>query len=125
MCTGARYLGGYVGDNESKRHWLRERTLTWEKNISMISETAGKYPQESYAAVVCVIQSEWIFLQCVTWDTGYAFTGVEKMVRETFFPRLSFGRTKNLLPVIGTLSKIPVNKAELGLLNPVTSAQDN
>ena len=55
--TGTRYLGGYIGDDKSKRDWLRERTLTWEKSIKTISKTAGKYPQESYAAVVRAIQS--------------------------------------------------------------------
>ena len=45
VCTSARYLGGYIGENESKCDGLRERTLTWEKNISTISETAGKYTQ--------------------------------------------------------------------------------
>ena len=52
VCTGARYLGGYIGENGSKLDWLRERTRMWEKNISTISKTAGKYTQESYAAVV-------------------------------------------------------------------------
>ena len=66
VCTGAHYLGGYIGYDESKHDWLRERTLAWEKNSNMISERAGKYPQESYAAVVRSIQSEWIFLQRVT-----------------------------------------------------------
>ena len=77
---GARYLGGYTGYNESKQDWLRERKLTWEKNINTISKTAAKFPQESYAAVVRVIQSEWIFLQHLTWDTGDAFAGMEKMI---------------------------------------------
>ena len=81
---GARYLGGYIRENESKRNCLRERTLTWEKNINTISKNAGKYPQESYVAVVRAIQSEWIFLQHVTWDTGDEFTGVEKMILENF-----------------------------------------
>ena len=54
--TVARYLGDYIGDGESKRDWFRERTLTWEKNINTIRKTMGKYPQESYAAVVGVIQ---------------------------------------------------------------------
>ena len=27
VCTGARYLGGYIGGNESKHDWSRERTL--------------------------------------------------------------------------------------------------
>ena len=29
VCMGARYLGGYIGDDKSKRDWLRERMLTW------------------------------------------------------------------------------------------------
>ena len=37
-----------------------------EKNTHTIIKTAKKYPQESYTAVVCVIQSKWIFLQCLT-----------------------------------------------------------
>ena len=76
VCTGTRYLGGYIGDDESKRNWLRERTLTWKKNINIISKTEGKYPHESYVAVVRVIQSGCIFLQCATWDTGDSFSGV-------------------------------------------------
>ena len=58
VCTDAHYLGGFIGDDESKRDWLSERILTWEKNINTIRETAGKYPQESYAVVVRAIQSE-------------------------------------------------------------------
>ena len=55
--TGALYLGGYTGDDDSKRDLLRERMLTWEKNINSIRKTDGKYPQEIYAAVVSAIQS--------------------------------------------------------------------
>ena len=58
VCTGARYPGGYISDDESKRDWLGECTLTWEKNINTIRKTVGEYSQESYAAVVHVIQSE-------------------------------------------------------------------
>ena len=69
---GARYLGGYIRDHESKSDWMRERTLMWEKNINTISKTMEKYAQESYSTVEFTIQSEWIFLQRVTWDTGNA-----------------------------------------------------
>ena len=122
MCTGACYLGGYIGDNKSKRDWLRERTMTWEKNINMIRKTAGKYPQESYSTVVCVIQSEWIFIQCLTWYTGNLFAGVEKMIRETFLPRLFFVKTKTLSLIVGALTMMPFKKSGLEILNPVTSA---
>ena len=55
---GARYLGGYIGDDRSKRDWLRYFMLTWENNSSMKSKTAGKYTKESYAAVVRAIHLE-------------------------------------------------------------------
>ena len=118
--TGARYLGGYIGDDSSKRDWFRERTLMWGNNINTVRKTAGKYPQESYAAVVHVIQSELIFLQCVTWDAGDSFAGVEKNICETFLPRLFFRKTKTLSPAVGAISTMPVNKYGLVLLNPVT-----
>ena len=56
----------------------------------------GKYPQESYYAVVSAIQSEWKFIQCVTWDTGDVFSGVEEIIQETFLPCLFFRNKKPL-----------------------------
>ena len=47
-------------------------------------KTANKYHQESYATVVCVVQSDWIFLQCVTKETVKAFTGLGKLCRKPF-----------------------------------------
>ena len=84
VCTGARYLGGYIGDNNFKSDWMRERTQTREKNIVTIRKTTGKYPQDIYSAAAHAIQSEWIFLQRVTWDTGDTFFGVENMLQGFF-----------------------------------------
>ena len=61
VCTGARYFDGYIGDDESKGHWIKNHTDKWERKNREITEMAGKYPQESYASVVLAIQSEWIF----------------------------------------------------------------
>ena len=90
VCLGACYLGVYIGDNKSKLEWLKDCTETWERNILTIRKTAGKYPQESYAVVVRVIQLEWIFLQRVKTNTEDAFAGVETMIWETSLPRLFF-----------------------------------
>ena len=124
VCMGAYYLGGFIGYGEFKSDWLEECTETWERNIHTISKTAGGNPQESDAVVVCVIQSERIFLQHGTKNTGDAFSGVEKMLWETFLPRLFFAKSKYLSPIVGTLSKMPVKKSGLGLLNPLTSANE-
>ena len=55
VCLGARYLGGTIGDDKSKRDWLRECILTWENNISKITKTVGKNPQDIYSAVIRAI----------------------------------------------------------------------
>ena len=58
VCTEAHYLKGYIWDGDSNSNWLRQRMLTWDKNIGMISKTTRKYTQESYSAVERTIQSE-------------------------------------------------------------------
>ena len=90
----------------------------------MITETAGKYPQESYATVVRAIQVECIFLLHATKDTVYAFDGVEKLLQETFLPRLLFGKSKYLLPIVGTLSTMQAKKSGPILQDPEKSANE-
>ena len=41
-----------------------------EEKIHTISGITWRYPQDSYAVVVRIIQSEWIFLRCVTLEKG-------------------------------------------------------
>ena len=45
VCTGARYLGGYIRDDKSKRSWLKDWMDKWEINIYVITKMVGKYPQ--------------------------------------------------------------------------------
>ena len=51
--------------------------------------------------------------------TGKVFAGLEKVLQETFFPRLFFGKPKTPPPAIGALSTFPVKKYGLGLQNIV------
>ena len=71
--------------------------------------------------MVRTIQSEWIFLQHVTKNTGDAFAGVGGMLWETLLPRLLFAKSKNISPIVGTLSRMMGKKYGLGLLNLVMS----
>ena len=52
-----------------------------------------------------------------------AFGGFEKVVRETFLPRLFFDRSKTLPPVVGAPSMLPL-KIRSGPKNPMTSAAE-
>ena len=98
VCPGARYLDGYTGDEKSKHKWMKEHMERGERKISTISEITGKYLQEIYAVVVHTIQSEWIFLQRVTKNTGETFAVVEIMIRRTSLTRLLFEGKKTSHP---------------------------
>ena len=74
--------------------------------------------------MVRVIQTEWIFIQYITWDTGGEFEVSEKVIKETFLPRKLFRKTKSLSPILGSLSMMTFKKAVLGLLNPVTPEKE-
>ena len=54
-------------------------------------------------------------------DAGQVLEGIEKVLQETFLPHLFFGRLETLLPVVGALIMLLLNKSRLGLYNPVTS----
>ena len=44
--TGARYMSGFIGDEKSKREWLKCRTSKWEGKFCAVTNMAGKCPQE-------------------------------------------------------------------------------
>ena len=88
-------------------------------------KTAGKYLQENYAAVVCAIQLEWVFLQHVTNNAGDTFAVVEISLQETFLPRLFFVKSKYLTPLKVNLSTMSVKKYGLGVQNLVTFVDKN
>ena len=79
---GARYLGGHIGDDESKGCWIKKRTNKWERDIHAVTKTAEKHTQESYAAADRATQLEWIFLQLVPKYTGQAFALMEEFLQE-------------------------------------------
>ena len=43
VCTGAQYIDIFIGGDKSKRDLLEERTKTWERNITNISETSSQH----------------------------------------------------------------------------------
>ena len=123
--TGTCYLGGFIGDNYSKRDCMIDRKLKWENNIRTIRKTADKYHQESYATVVRAIQLHWIFLKHVTKNMVDTFAGMDKLLWEIFLPRHFFRKPKYLPTIVGNLSTTTINKDGPGLQNPVMSANKN
>ena len=49
--TGHRYLGGFIGDVEAERDWLREKIRGWSELVKVLAGVAYKYPQSAYAGM--------------------------------------------------------------------------
>ena len=64
------------------------------------------------------------FLQRVIRDIEKLFAGVGKVLREIFFPRILFVKSKNLPPIVGDLSTSLVNKYGIVPQNHVKSPAD-
>ena len=46
VCTGTRYLRGYIEDDKYKIDWMRKSTPTWEKNIIRVKNCGEISPGE-------------------------------------------------------------------------------
>ena len=55
---------------------------------------------------------------------GYAFAVVEKLLQETFLPRLFLVKYKSLPPIVVTLSTMEIKKSGIGLQYPITSVNE-
>ena len=98
----------------------KSERINGREKFCAVTKRAEKYPQESYPAVDHEIQSEWIFLKCVTKDMRQAFKGLENFLWETLFTCIFFGKLKTLPLIVGSLSIFPINKSRLSLQNDIS-----
>ena len=91
VVLGQRYLGGFIGDTEAEREWLREKLQGWTESVNVLVGVAHKHPQSAYAGLKKSLQQEWAFVQRVTPVVGEAFSPVEEALRDIFVPALFRG----------------------------------
>jgi hypothetical protein len=87
ITTGSRYLGGFVGEEEALRSWIKEKTTLWTPAIHEIASASKNFPQSAYAGLQKSLQQEWQFVQRVVKDSGGSFE-VEEALSKAFLPSL-------------------------------------
>lgn len=60
-----RFLGSFIGPEDSKEGYVEEKVKFWKDAVMKFSEAAKKSPQAVFAAFTKSLQSEWSFLQRV------------------------------------------------------------
>ena len=123
VVTGHRYLGGYIGDGEAERSWLKTKIKGWTESMTILAGVARKHPQSAYAGLQKPLQQEWAFVQRVTPGVRDSFGPVEEALKETFVPAL-FEGLRDGVPERGVTS-LHVKQTGLALPDPYQTASDN
>ena len=88
VVTGRRYLGGFIGKQETEARRIQEKVEGWAESVRTMAGVARKHPQSAYAGLQKSLQQEWEFMQRVTPGIGDAFGPVEEEIATAFLSAL-------------------------------------
>ena len=58
VVTVNRYLGGYIGDREVERSWLKANIKGWTESVTILAGVARKHPQSAYTGLQKSLQQK-------------------------------------------------------------------
>ena len=111
---GEIYLGGFVGNLETKERWIQEKGINMDNLSKKFTEVTNTYPQSAFTGITSSLQHEWTYVQRVTQISGTSFLELDEELDnfiETLFGQVAPPREITSLPVkagglgIPTLSK--------------------
>ncbi len=123
LLTGARYLGGFLGEDSDLEDWIKPKIQEWVRGIEELALVARRFPQTAFAGLAKSFQQEWAFLQRVVPASGPLFQEVETAINQTFLPSL-FSDDCQLPDNFRETSTRPVRHAGLGIPDPTKSGEE-
>ena len=91
IVTRSRYLGGFLGEQETERQWASTKIEVWAESVKTLAGVACKQPQSAYAGLQKSLQQEWAFVQRVSTGIGDEFGPVEEEIAKAFLLALFEG----------------------------------
>lgn len=88
VVSGGRYLGGFVGDEEERKVFLRGKIHIWDECIRRLAGIAVHQPQASYVALTISLKFEWQFIQRVVPDSCPLLSQIQDCLVQEFWPKL-------------------------------------
>jgi hypothetical protein len=68
--TGHRYLGGFLGEKDALKAWIRGKAHNWALAIKELASAAKYYRQTTYSGLQRSLQHVWQFVQRVITNIG-------------------------------------------------------
>ena len=63
VTTGHCFLGGIIGNDESKRKFVEEKVGWWVECVHKVTTATKKSPQATFFAITKSVQCKWSYLQ--------------------------------------------------------------
>ena len=51
VVIGSRYLGGFIGEQETEEQWIKAKVEGWAESVRTLAGVARKHPQSTYAGL--------------------------------------------------------------------------
>jgi hypothetical protein len=118
---GSRYLGSFIGSEETLEAWIQPQIEIWVEAIKTMGEIARRFPQTAYAGMTFSLQQEWQYLHRGTPGVAKYFAPLEKAISESFLPALLEDSTSAIAKLRDQLA-LSVKCGGIGIPNPVKSA---
>lgn len=119
---GDRFLGGYIGNDESFSEWLEAKVHNWGECLGKLALACPAFPQAAYCGLQKSLQMEWQFVQRVTPCAPTAFDALELLLAKSVIPAL-FGSVD--VPCYREITSLPTKLAGLSLPDPTATCASN
>ena len=51
VVTGSRYLGGFIGEQDTEDQWIQAKVEGWAESVRTLDRVARKHPKSAYAGL--------------------------------------------------------------------------
>ncbi len=119
IVTGKRFLGGYVGDEEGKTAFLREKVEGWVRSVRVLSSAARNFPDAAHAAMTRSLQMEWDYVLRVVLTDERALSPLRDAIVKEFLPALFGGPVTR---AEADLMLLPARFGGTGIYDPLDRA---
>ena len=120
VVTGQRFLGGFIGNDESTFEYLEGKVRSWESCVEKLASAAESQPQAVHAAFARSLQFEWCHLQRIVQNCGSAFKPLQDIINNRLLPAIFGGSISNIEKSIISL---PARMGGMGIRDPVETAR--
>ena len=122
--TGARYLGGYIGEDVDRNAFVSDKVEGWVAILEELSIVGEAYPQSAYTAYAKSFQHQLTYAQRVIPHTDALYEPLDKVIHDLFLPSL-FGNKVEEDDHRHQLAGLPVRFNGLGVEDPSKTANPN